>query len=165
MTNTSEDQPNLALLESTLERYGADRTRWPADMRRQLAGLLGTSKEAQCLVSEATALDRLLDMAPSLSDARGKALADRIVSAAKTMPRVVATSAAKRQTFSLSRRENWAAGAALAASLVLGLYAGSQQSVAPTLQEIASAAGFLGEAAQVSDAGDEAEIYSNEDVL
>ena len=86
MTNTSEDKPNLALLESTLERYGADRTRWPADMRRQLAGLLGTSKVAQCLVSEATALDHLLDMAPSLSDARGKALADRIVSAAKTMP-------------------------------------------------------------------------------
>ena len=100
MTNTSEDKPNLALLESTLERYGADRTRWPADMRRQLAGLLGTSKEAQRLVSEAAALDRLLDMAPSLSDARGKALAVRIVSAAKTLPREIGRASCRERVYS-----------------------------------------------------------------
>ena len=55
---------------------------------------------------------------------------------------------------------------ALAASLVLGLYAGSHQSVMPALQEIASAAGFAGDVSLgQTDASDDNEIYSNEDVL
>ena len=171
MTNTSDHNKNLALLETTLETYGADRTRWPAEIRRELTGIIGVSVEAQRQMTEAAALDRLLDMAPALPDARRQALANRIVGVAKTTPRVASSSAPTRKPVTASylengRRENWAAGMALAASLVLGLYAGSHQSVMPALQEIASAAGFGSDAGLgQADIGDDSEIYSNEDVL
>ncbi len=170
MTKTSEHNKALALLETTLETYGADRTRWPAEVRRELTGIIGVSVEAQRQMMEAAALDRLLDMAPSLPDARRQALADRIVSAAKTTPRMAGPAASRRPVSASiagnGRRENWKAGMALAASLVLGLYAGSHQSVMPALQEIASAAGFAGDVSPgQTDGSDDNEIYSNEDVL
>ena len=92
MTNNSKT--GLALLEETLEIYGADRTRWPLEVRRALSGLLSENPDARRLFADGEALDRLLDLAPALEKSRVNALSDRIAAASRTTPRMAATSKA-----------------------------------------------------------------------
>src|SRR5262245_7919941 len=69
-------------LERLLEIYGADRTRWPARERLRFASLVAEDEASRRLMAEASALDRLLDVAPKASAAREHALKERIVAAA-----------------------------------------------------------------------------------
>lgn len=115
----------LDALEQALERFGSDRTRWPAPVRRDLAGLLAESAEAKARLREAEALDRLLDLAPPPAiDTR--ALADRILAAAEAeVPAPAAEPARARVAWAVFGRRpsaegQWPAAALLAASLVLG---------------------------------------------
>jgi hypothetical protein len=109
-------------LDQVLDRFGSDRTRWPAPVRRDFAGLLATSPEAQARLREAEALDRLLDLAPQPAiDTR--ALADRIMAAAvKETPAVSPPRArvAWAQRRGRAAEAQWPSAALLAASLVLG---------------------------------------------
>ncbi len=165
--STGNQNTGLALLEATLETYGSDRTRWPAELRRQLSSVDSSNVEARRILAEAKALDRLIDIAPVVPADRLQALSDRIVMAARTTPRVVGSSSlpGRKPTLPM-RRENFAAGMALAASLVLGMFAGSQQAVVPALQDLAGAAGLASDATiNQADASDDSDIYSNEDVL
>lgn len=145
MTNT--DKGRLGELEAVLDAYGADRTRWPAPVRHTLSSFISGSAEAQRLVREAEAFDRLLDAAPTLADERVGELARRIADSAARQPRVVheGVAAPKRAPIFGLREQGWAA-AALAASLALGVFAGQ-------LPAINSASTFLIEAA---DSGDDA---------
>jgi hypothetical protein len=120
----------LDALEQVLERFGSDRTRWPAPVRRDFAGLLATDAEAQKCLREAEALDRLLDLAPR-PEINTRALADRIVAAAAADKPAArpASSAVKPASVFQGRtlraaEAQWPAAALLAASLVLGMFSG-----------------------------------------
>jgi predicted dienelactone hydrolase len=125
MTEKNNIEGNgLEALEQVLERFGADRTRWPAPVRRDFAGLIATDREAKARLREAEALDRLLDLAPQ-PPVDTRALTDRIMAAALAeAPAVpqpqarVAWAQSDRRTSAVSAQ--WPAAAALAASLVLG---------------------------------------------
>src|SRR4051794_8329280 len=79
-----ERTKELAALERAIEAFGADAARWPAASRDSLMKLVSEDPAASARLTEARALDRLLDLAPR--PAQGLALADRIVAAALTSP-------------------------------------------------------------------------------
>jgi hypothetical protein len=116
----------LDKLEATLDAYGADRTRWPAPLRHALSGLIAGNADAQKLLRDAEAFDRVLDSAPQYDASRLASLTERIVAAAERQPRVVAErrDVAMSAMPAMSRRHNGLAATALAASLVLGVLAG-----------------------------------------
>ncbi len=122
------DGTGLDALEQALERFGSDRTRWPAPVRRSLAGLLASSADAKARLREAEALDRLLDLAPEPAiDTR--ALADRIMAAAAAEIPAAAPPKARVAWASFgggatAARAEWPAAALLAASLVVGMFFG-----------------------------------------
>lgn len=133
----------IEALEQALERFGSDRTRWPAPVRRKLAGLLSDNDEAKERVREAEALDRLLDLAPP-PDVDTRALADRIMAAAIAEAPAAPPEKARVAWASFGRRPavgeaQWPAAALLAASLVLGTVFGLtgtlDQAVAPLVAE------------------------------
>lgn len=158
----------LELLEEVLDAYGADRTRWPADVRRQLAPLVSSSPEARRMMAEAEAFDRLLDLAPALPQAKVTALADRIALQAGRTPRMVSSTP---MTLPGSERapvwRRHAAGmASLAASLMIGLLLGQSQTVAPAIGDLASAVGLY-DAQQIAQNAQTAEtdVAIDEDLL
>ncbi len=132
-------------LEQVLDRFGSDRTRWPAPVRRDFAGLLASDGEAQKRLREAEALDRLLDLAPQPAvDTR--ALADRILAAAdKDMPAAAPPKA--RVAWAIFERKaprvgeaQWPAAALLAASLVLGAFVGLSGTFDSTVEPLVASA-------------------------
>jgi len=151
----------LDALEQALERYGSDRTRWPAPVRRNFAGFLAESAEAKARLREAEALDRLLDLAPE-PEIDTRALADRILAAAKAEIPAAAEPPARRVAWAIFERRpsaeaQWPAAALLAASLVLGTVFGLagtfDQAVAPLVAEASSETDIdLGQLAFDSDA-------------
>lgn len=116
-------------LEQVLERFGSDRTRWPAPVRRDFAGLLSRDADAQKRLREAEALDRLLDLAPQPA-VKTQALADRILAAAEKEMLAAKPPKARVAWAIFGRRAprvgeaQWPAAALLAASLVLGAFVG-----------------------------------------
>ncbi len=127
-----------ALLEETLEIYGADRTRWPLDVRRALTGLLSENADARRLVAEGEALDRLLDLAPVLDQARLTGLSDRIAAASRITPRMAATANVPVPKSAVWPVRRAVIGMALAASLMLGIIAGQSVEMAPAVSEAVS---------------------------
>ncbi|WP_045836063.1 hypothetical protein [Hyphomicrobium sp. 99] len=131
MSRNSLGPVGLDKLEAALDAYGADRTRWPAPLRLALSGLLATSSEAQSMLKDAEAFDRLLDKAPQYDQSRLDGLSQRIMATAERQPRVVASgsgyageSEKRPSAWSWQRRNHGFAATALAASLVLGVFAG-----------------------------------------
>jgi hypothetical protein len=131
-----------------LETYGAERSRWPHDQRAAASALLSSDREAERLLTEAVALDRVLDRAPRLDPGRETALADRIAALAVKAPRVAtanvrpaATPVPTLQRATVPRRDAWRAASMLAACLVLGFsigWSGLAQSFAPAVDDIMS---------------------------
>jgi hypothetical protein len=126
----------IEALKRLLEIFGADRSRWPARDRLKFAELLAESAEARRLVAEAEAFDRLLDKAPEPKANDIAALSSRILAAAAADAR--ADQASKILTFSrtaksgsaplrfqVGRMVDWPAAALMAASLMLGIFAGT----------------------------------------
>jgi len=141
VTNGKAD---LETLGQVLDRYGSDRTRWPAPVRRDFAGLLSTSAEAQGRLREAEALDRLLDLAPApVIDTR--ALTDRILAAAAAEKPAAAPPSRPRPWSVFSRRTAGAnepqspAASLLAASLVLGAVFGMSGTFDRTVEGLMTA--------------------------
>ena len=119
----------LELLDATLETYGADASRWPEASRGKLQLLINNNADALLRFKEAQALDRVLGFAPVVTPEQHGSLVDRIVLAAERQPRVVVASDVRRQRAdTLWKRNPWAVGA-LAASLLIGLFAGQQPEV------------------------------------
>jgi anti-sigma factor RsiW len=150
MSNQAESEQRLQELNRLLEAYGADKVRWPAADRIRLSSFIAIDPRGKAAVAEAAALDRLLDMAPCVSIDRERSLAQRIVSAAassapshaqpgKVVPLPV--SAQSSGPF-LRSRVSHAAGALLAASLVLGIFAGISGQLSATLDYVAEAVGL-----------------------
>jgi hypothetical protein len=162
---------DLAGLQQLLDGHGADRTRWPARERLRFATLIAEDRDAQRLLREAEALDRLIDMGPRARPAREAELAARIVAAAVTESRPsepavrsagpVAIAVRPRRLVMAMRRLLPAAGL-LAASLLVGVIVGGAGLMSPTLQSIATAVGVSGDIdspqlAQLGDPGFEEE--------
>lgn len=154
---TDPNTVDLKSLRNLLERFGADRERWPDRQRAGAEDLLGKSAEARALVAEFTALDRLLDShAAAMEEALATeqdALAARIMSAVtesgKGNDNVVPLNAARQRrarlpTASTERWQSLAAAGALAASLVLGITAGLSEYADPALSTVSEALGLAG---------------------
>jgi hypothetical protein len=168
VTQDSEQmKQSFELLERTLEAYGGNTSRWPDSVRARLLAFVAANSEAQQRVAAAQALDQILNFAPKLSDVQNVALAERIVARAARQPRVVTKAAAEP----VRGRAGWQSnhgftGAALAASLVLGVLAG-QNSAFTTLTDAivggnANSASLTGQ--QVAQ-GDDADTALDEDLL
>jgi hypothetical protein len=125
----------LDKLEATLDTYGADRTRWPAPVRHALSGLIAGNVEAQKLLKDAEAFDRLLDQAPRYDAARVERLRERIAAAAARQPRLI-SARPKEAARPVLRRNHGLVATALAASLVLGIFAGQTSVVSRTTDTI-----------------------------
>lgn len=121
----------LEEFDELLAVFGSERTRWPLEQRAAAGRLLAQDAQAQHLLAEAQALDRLLDDTHSHTrDLDG--LAQRIVASAQRSPRIVSVSpdVAQRAQARASRRYSFTVdsigvGALVtAASLVLGILIG-----------------------------------------
>ncbi len=135
---SADDKRNIELeaLQSLLDSHGGDADRWPALARERFGGLIASDDAARMLVAEARALDAVLMRAPTVSDARRRALADRIVAAAKAaeppasipvQDRVVDLAAERRLRAAPplpQQRSVWQAAGILAASLIAGIVIG-----------------------------------------
>jgi hypothetical protein len=164
-------------LERLLEIYGADRTRWPARERLRFASLVAEDETSRRLMAEASALDRLLDVAPKTSADREHVLKERIVAAALRQghPKFAVVARSSSATAASGwrswarrapARSGWAAGGLLAASLVVGVMLGSAGTFDTAVQGIADAAGYA--AADTSShlaLGEEMISTSDEEVL
>ncbi len=127
-----QSRPDIERLRLLLDTFGADRARWPAAERLRLAAFVASDAEARRLVAEAAAFDRLLDMAPRPSPERERAAVARIVAAAFRHENVPWKREPARE------RPLWRAAAPLAASLVLGVFAG-MAGLVPGVEEFAQA--------------------------
>jgi hypothetical protein len=150
----------LDRLETALDTYGADRTRWPAPLRHELSALIADSGEARKLLRDAELFDQLLDHAPQYDASRLDGLKKRITTAAEHQPRLVSKRSQAAPMSALRRNHGWVA-TALAASLVLGVLAGQSNVVNSFLGSNASSASAGRQLAQ----GDDADALLYEDML
>lgn len=143
----------LEAFEQVLERYGSNRTRWPAPLRKRFASILSEDKAAVERLREAEALDRLLDLVPPPAiDTQG--LAARIMAAveAESGPAPAPKSARSwspqvlRARVATSGRTHVPAAALLAASLVLGMFSGFTGTFDTTVQPLVADASYDGDA-------------------
>lgn len=151
MTDRMHHRREMEDLARLLDSHGADRTRWPAQERLRFAGFVAESSEARRAVAEAEALDRLLDRAPVVADTRRAGLADRIAAMAAAEPAPVAanvvplaprTQRAGLRVASRLATSRWSAAALLAASLIVGVFAGISGRIPPAMQSVAMIAGI-----------------------
>jgi len=183
MSMHDRQSEEIEALERLLEVYGADRTRWPARERLRFASLIADEPEAQRLVAEAAALDRLLDQAPTASKEREQALTERIIAAARAQqndpdrsseaaPAITNTVkfpvwARRPQKSGAVSVSEWPAAGLLAASLVLGVMLGSAGTLDSTMQEVAEVAGLstsVGGESQLT-LGEETVAWAGEELL
>lgn len=141
----------LAAFGEVLERYGSDRTRWPAPVRKRFARLISESPAAEQRLREAEALDRLLDLAPPPAVDTG-ALAGRIMAAveaeAAPVPRQRPGSSwfpeIVRTRVAAGGRTHGPAAALLAASLVVGMFSGLSVTFDAAVDPLAMEAAYDG---------------------
>jgi hypothetical protein len=129
MSRNNAHPAGLDRLEMALDTYGADRTRWPAPLRLEMSGLIANSREAQKMLADAAAFERLLDMAPQFDSSRLGQLSDRIAASAHRQPRLLeggggVSVGGSTARWPAHRRHHGIVATALAASLVLGVFAG-----------------------------------------
>jgi hypothetical protein len=165
--DSEQTKQSFDLLDRTLDAYGGNASRWPDGVRARLSAFVDVNSEAQKRVAAAGALDQVLHFATKLSDAQNATLAEHIVARAAHQPRVVSNAG----TPPPRRRVGWhnnhgMAGAALAASLLIGVLAGQNAAFATLTDVIAggSANGALLTSQQVAQ-GDDADTALDEDLL
>ncbi|MEQ1718516.1 MAG: hypothetical protein ABL907_21450, partial [Hyphomicrobium sp.] len=149
-----------------LDAYGADRTRWPAQSRRDLSQVLSASSEARRRLADAEAFDKLLDLAPLVPAAKLEALSQRIVAEAARTPRIAVSRSAPVPVRLPQWRRHVSGMAALAASLMIGIFAGQSQTMAPAVGELAAVVGIEDvSAGQQLAQTEEADVVLDEDTL
>lgn len=159
MPNKSQADQQLQELIVLLEVYGADKSRWPAASRLRLSGFLATHPRAKQVYAEAQALDTVLNLAPNVSPERERALAQRILAAAAAsgapgnppVSNVVPLTGIRKpvQPFRRSTARQ-AAAALLAASLVLGVFAGTSRQLSSTVDVLAEAIGLSADEPEIA---------------
>lgn len=136
----------LERLRELVDAYGGDPRRWPPAERASAAELLAGSPQAQGLVAEAKAVDRLLDRAPPLAPPilDAERLAARATAAAQDRPIVHPAGA-----MPLAGRGLWLRVASLAAAAVIGFMVGWTQ-LADTSEATAASGSSLDFAGDLS---------------
>ena len=153
MTAGKRDVAGIEALQQMLDTYGGEPSRWPAGARERFQPLLAGDAAARSTMAASHALDTILSQAPAVPAARRIALAERIVSEALAAqadrPRgeVIDLSARRVAARGVPPRPTpmWQAAAVLAASLMLGVFAGISGELANPLDDIASLAGVGGD--------------------
>ena len=176
MTNANETNPSntgmpIGDLQHILDVYGANQARWPADRRGRATALLAASPEAAGMLAQAALLDGLLDQVPSVSHERERALAQRVVAAAGARASLAAPPAGKsanivafkRPAAQTSAAVHRAAGAALAASLLLGIFVGSSGAGSMSVAYMSDALGLNDEESEMASSVDQ--LAGSEEVL
>ncbi len=134
---------DLEALQTALDTYGADRTRWPAPLRLRFASLIASNADAQRRLAEADAFGRLLDLAsPSEDESADKVRAAVFAHLKGHGVPVVAPVAGvvvpmARRASPPASRSLWREASLLAASLMLGVIAGLSGTLDPAQQAIA----------------------------
>ncbi len=165
MTQHDDNKPaTIDGLTRLLDVFGADRSRWPARERLKYSGFILDHAGARRLVAEAEALDTLLDSAPEPKPANLEAVAARIMAATGTADLRTRNITPLRPRAPAPHQDNdrligWPAAALLAASLVLGVFAGTTDFAQEPIQSIAALT------APAPDADDDASqaVFSGED--
>jgi hypothetical protein len=172
MTNEETRKTEIEALSALLDVCGADRTRWPARERLRFAGLIVEDDTARRLVSEARALDRLLDAAPRVSEDRQEKLAERIVTTAITQGRGaqrgrsgVGSTVVPLQRVPARKSSVWQAAALLAASLLLGIVMGTSGRLQLSAEQLAGLTSTSGNDAGQVALGLDLSDMSDEDYL
>lgn len=128
-----------------LDSYGADRSRWPAEMRAALEEYISRSKSAQTLVREAGALERTLNASQTV--AASSALKARIMTSvtgdAEKPAKVVPISVVKPSILPAGIARPYWSAAALAASFAIGLYLGIDGIVSKTVDDAVQVSGLV----------------------
>lgn len=139
MTDQKTSAEKLAALREVLERIGSNTARWPEHLRDDLSKFVATDDAARQAMAEARALDDVLRLAPEPDADRMSDVAARIIEtvdedldahtardfrAASDTAMPIDTVIPMRHKPSLSS-ENWQTAAVLAASLVVGVFAGN----------------------------------------
>jgi hypothetical protein len=91
--NGRNQKLTLDRLESLLDAYGGDLSRWPERLATEAHVMIGSSSEARRMHAEAQALDRLLAKASAPDPERLDRLAARIMAAAASEGRATRTEA------------------------------------------------------------------------
>lgn len=81
--NRQNQKLTIDRLESLLDAYGGDLSRWPERLAPEAQALIGSSSEARRLHAEAQALDRVLAKASTPDPERLEMLAHRIMAVAE----------------------------------------------------------------------------------
>ncbi len=155
----------LERLEDVVEAYGTDQSRWLPLDKKVLQPLLSSDREAQRLVFEAAAMDQLLafsDEPDKPSDNAMEQLSDRIMlllehvdeAQAEKIKQAELPASADVIPFPGREKQNqsnagpvtvyrWGGRAALAASLVIGIFVGANGYLEQTTQSVAALAAGL----------------------
>ena len=165
MTDNLELKQAFDLLDETLDTFGADSARWPAAARQRLLPLLAGNVQAQRRVAAARALDRVLNAAPRLSDARHAALLETIVHKAERQPRIVSQTAAERPSPLMRLRRHSMAAAALAASLMIGVLSGQNTTVGSLSEAMVTGGVSSSATGQQVAQSDDPKTFLDEDLL
>ncbi len=164
MTVDADRDRLMERLAEVVAAYGGDSARWPAPDRALLCAFVDADPDAKQLVGHGAAFDRLLDLAATDAvgeGARRARLADHLMAhvgqtaarertAQHPTPGVIAFPArsstpAPRATIARDQHgppPNWMLGAALAASLVLGVIVGASGIVEPAATGMTELAGL-----------------------
>lgn len=158
MNDGQDGVENLALLERTLDVFGSDPERWPEDVRRRLSGFIARDGAAQARLGAEQAFESLLRARPAGESQRLAKLADQIVEkvAASLEPserrgaEIIAWPGPrgrqidKTSPVRISRKPGGlgSAAALLAASLLVGVFAGSTDAIRPFAQRLADNIGL-----------------------
>lgn len=140
------EETGLEELRGVLDAYGADPARWPQSAREQLVSLTTQSTEAARLLEEARALDQVLGFAPVAGERDVRSASAGLLARLAAMEEssgassvstgnpslgageatIVAFPAGKPAPRKASRAISWREPAILAASLLIGVFAGGQ---------------------------------------
>ncbi len=175
MTNDMNREAMLDRLCEVVAAYGSDRARWPEAARLRLGAFAMSDERARAMLREAQAMDELLAVAgdsDAAATAADHALGDKIMAAIaasgsapaaqKPAPamatNIVSLDERRRQAAapiepslpatSAENSQSWVAVAALAASLILGVFVGAAGYVDLTgagLIELAGVSAEVGE--------------------
>ncbi len=160
MENGLRKSADWQLLEETLDVYGADGARWPKDVRRRLEKLCVADADARQRLREEIAFEQLLNLHDTPAEHDFDAAADRIaqVVEGKTeegrLPAVANAAVVDRAREPAAKFDRYRhrdvtrhhrsapAAALLAASLMVGFFAGTGDAVTLIFQDVADTIGL-----------------------
>lgn len=158
MTTDTDFETPRAELEHLLDSWGGAPARWPPRVSARIAALTGAVPDSRAMLSQARALDRLLDKAGEaparVSPTPATALADRILATAIAGQVPARTSTEQQRTndnvFAFRPKaqprsqpnQGWQTAGLIAACLMAGIYLGGSLNLTPMLQELAEVAGI-----------------------